>query len=77
LQHIEAVNILLEAGSDVAANKIQFAAKAKSPLSLAVSGLDMKGSPASDLDLDENMDDLIPSLSLPPPIVPLQVFGHN
>jgi hypothetical protein len=37
----------------------------------------MKGSPASDLDLDDNMDDLIPSLSLPPPIVPLQVFGHN
>ncbi|KAK7061450.1 ankyrin repeat protein nuc-2 [Favolaschia claudopus] len=36
-----------------------------------------KDSPVSDLAMTESEIDLIPSLSLPPPIMPHRVYGHN
>ncbi|CAK5276058.1 unnamed protein product [Mycena citricolor] len=45
--------------------------------SIAVPPLVMKDSPFSDAPVTENEIDLIPSLSLPPPIMPHRVYGHN
>ncbi|KAJ7228963.1 cyclin-dependent protein kinase inhibitor [Mycena pura] len=36
-----------------------------------------KDSPLSDTDMSDSEIDLIPSLSLPPPIMPHRVYGHN
>ncbi|KAJ7122752.1 cyclin-dependent protein kinase inhibitor [Mycena epipterygia] len=48
---------------------------------LASSGVDLaripKDSPLSDSGMSESEIDLIPSLSLPPPIMPHRVYGHN
>lgn len=61
------------------ANKLGLALKNKG-LITSVETLPLTLSPSSDLELDDPMEgdgDMIPSLSLPPPIVPLQVYGHN
>lgn len=86
-QHVGSIDILLKAGAIVTVNKLGLAAKGKAPLlgtpTTAAKASSMSpGSDAEllDLDLDDPMNgdgDLIPSLSLPPPIVPLQVYGHN
>ncbi|KAF7301526.1 Cyclin-dependent protein kinase inhibitor [Mycena indigotica] len=48
---------------------------------LMASGVDTgripKDSPLSDIGMTESEIDLIPSLSLPPPIMPHRVYGHN
>jgi hypothetical protein len=91
LQHVGSVDILLRAGAVVTANKLGFNSRGKAvppPLTTSIASLESQTtslSPGSDLDpldLDDPMDgdgdgDLIPSLSLPPPIVPLQIYGHN
>jgi CDK inhibitor PHO81 len=47
----------------------------------SMSGVDLaripKDSPLSDTSVSESEIDLIPSLSLPPPIMPHRVYGHN
>ncbi|KAH7916817.1 cyclin-dependent protein kinase inhibitor [Hygrophoropsis aurantiaca] len=38
----------------------------------------IKGSPSSDIEVEEGSEiDMIPSLSLPPPIMPHRMYGHN
>ncbi|KAJ6627519.1 cyclin-dependent protein kinase inhibitor [Mycena sp. CBHHK59/15] len=48
-----------------------------SPLLEATSHISSGDSPLSETGLSESEIDLIPSLSLPPPIMPHRVYGHN
>ncbi|KAL7416653.1 hypothetical protein BDY24DRAFT_358213 [Mrakia frigida] len=85
--HVGSIEILLKAGAIVTVNKLGMSAKGKQPLlgtpttaTKATSLSPSSDAGLDDLDLDDPMNgdgDLIPSLSLPPPIVPLQVYGHN
>lgn len=62
--HLDCVRLLLQvAGPDSAGG---------------VTNNPVQTSPQSDLDMSGDLDaDIIPSLSLPPPIMPYRVYGHN
>ncbi|CAG8534348.1 4022_t:CDS:2, partial [Cetraspora pellucida] len=66
--HIECINKLREAGGRVEMKDEQS--------TLIITNGHVEG----DIDMDNNMEtslDSIPSLSLPPPIIPLRIYGHN
>ncbi|GAA5885473.1 hypothetical protein JCM6882_009633 [Rhodosporidiobolus microsporus] len=77
--HVECVNALIEAGATrpegqgVAAGKASGMETDEGPMATAsVSTLGGRDEP-----LDELEADLIPSLSLPPPIIPFRIYGHS
>ncbi|CAO1625908.1 unnamed protein product [Parajaminaea phylloscopi] len=87
--HIDALLVLLEAESRVSASKSKVSGDVAD---VAMSAVDAAGSPANgsrpphkksrsndqlpDPDFDLEIDG-IPSLSLPPPIIPFRTYGHN
>ncbi|CDZ97920.1 FOG: Ankyrin repeat [Phaffia rhodozyma] len=83
--HIGSINILLQAGANVQANKSFVTQPTNTKSTDDTGSSEMKplsDSPGSNFALDEPMEseaelDAIPSLLLPPPIVPLQIYGHS
>ncbi|KAF9135434.1 phosphate system positive regulatory protein pho81 [Mortierella sp. 14UC] len=87
--HSDCVELLVEAGGKAIATpqdtvmEIAAAVTASSMLSSSSTGsaLDPHHERADSMDSPTNMDDLdmelIPSLSLPPPIIPFRIYGHN
>ena len=76
--HVECLNYLLASGAKLQGKQSTLDSMDKLGLS-ADPQMDAL-SPGSDLDLDHVGGDefeLIPSLSLPPPIIPLRVYGHE
>ncbi|KAF9578953.1 phosphate system positive regulatory protein pho81, partial [Lunasporangiospora selenospora] len=89
--HADCVELLVEAGGKVEGKQLgspeDVIMETPAPLStssmlnstLPSSGTEM--SSVDPLDLPTNMDDLdmdlIPSLALPPPIIPFRIYGHN
>ncbi|WVO13631.1 hypothetical protein L204_101252 [Cryptococcus depauperatus] len=75
--HVECLNFLLAHGAKLSGklNTLQ----GMEHLGLAADPQMESLSPGSDLDLNQPQDDfeIIPSLSLPPPIIPLRVYGHE
>ncbi len=69
--HIDCVNLLLAAGS--AAPAMLSPLSPEHPLGTGSMSSAEVG-PVDDMDLD---GDLIPSLSLPPPAIPLRIYGHQ
>ncbi|KAF9360543.1 phosphate system positive regulatory protein pho81, partial [Mortierella sp. NVP85] len=89
--HADCVELLVEAGGKVEGKPIlseDTVMEAPAPVT-AASLMTVTGTPAADSALgtssgslsSPNMDDLdmdfIPSLSLPPPIIPFRIYGHN
>ncbi|WWC65563.1 uncharacterized protein I303_108181 [Kwoniella dejecticola CBS 10117] len=75
--HVECLNYLLDNGAKL--NGKQNTLEGMENLGLAADPQMDSLSPGSDLVLDPPADEfeLIPSLSLPPPIIPLRVYGHE
>ncbi|WVW86581.1 hypothetical protein I302_108631 [Kwoniella bestiolae CBS 10118] len=75
--HVECLNYLLDNGAKLNGN--QNTLQGMENLGLAADPQMDSLSPGSDLMLDPPADEfeLIPSLSLPPPIIPLRVYGHE
>ncbi|OCF61664.1 cyclin-dependent protein kinase inhibitor [Kwoniella mangroviensis CBS 10435] len=75
--HVECLNYLLDSGAKLNGN--QNTLQGMENLGLAADPQMDSLSPGSDLMLDPPADEfeLIPSLSLPPPIIPLRVYGHE
>ncbi|WWC73402.1 uncharacterized protein I206_107369 [Kwoniella pini CBS 10737] len=75
--HVECLNYLLDNGAKL--NGKQNTLEGMENLGLAADPQMDSLSPGSDLMLDPPADEfeLIPSLSLPPPIIPLRVYGHE
>ncbi|KAL9550387.1 hypothetical protein MBANPS3_004756 [Mucor bainieri] len=68
--HMDCVQLLLDAGCEVEpVTEIMSASAPQSPPTAAA---------AAAKDDDDDMElDVIPSLSLPPPIIPFRIYGHN
>ncbi|KAK8849399.1 hypothetical protein IAR55_004731 [Kwoniella newhampshirensis] len=75
--HVECLNFLLDSGARLTGK--QNTLEGMENLGLAADPQMDSLSPGSDIELDPPMDEfeLIPSLSLPPPIIPLRVYGHE
>ncbi|WVF68862.1 hypothetical protein IAT40_003635 [Kwoniella sp. CBS 6097] len=75
--HVECLNFLLDNGAKLSGK--QNTLEGMEHLGLAADPQMDSLSPGSDLELDPPADEfeLIPSLSLPPPIIPLRVYGHE
>ncbi|WRT69382.1 uncharacterized protein IL334_006366 [Kwoniella shivajii] len=75
--HVECLNFLLDNGAKL--NGKQNTLEGMENLGLSADPQMDSLSPGSDLELDPPQDEfeLIPSLSLPPPIIPLRVYGHE
>ncbi|RXK38872.1 hypothetical protein M231_03821 [Tremella mesenterica] len=75
--HVECLNFLIASGARLSGK--QSTLESMENLGLAADPQMDSLSPGSDLELDATMDEfeLIPSLSLPPPIIPLRVYGHE
>ncbi|KAK5799677.1 hypothetical protein F5H01DRAFT_284485, partial [Linnemannia elongata] len=63
--HADCVELLVEAGGKIEA------------ISIADSALSASGALSSPPSMDDLDMDFIPSLSLPPPIIPFRIYGHN
>ncbi|GAA5978148.1 hypothetical protein JCM10908_004246 [Rhodotorula pacifica] len=70
--HIDCVNLLIDAGATLppAVSQAEIAEREAAQATASTSTMDMD---PLELDLDS---DLIPSLSLPPPIIPFHIYGH-
>ncbi|KAF9910259.1 phosphate system positive regulatory protein pho81 [Linnemannia zychae] len=87
--HSDCVELLVEAGGKAIASPqdtimeapATFTASSMLNSSSTGSALDSHHGRADSMDSPTNMDDLdmelIPSLSLPPPIIPFRIYGHN
>ncbi|WVR08341.1 hypothetical protein IAU60_005394 [Kwoniella sp. DSM 27419] len=75
--HVECLNYLIDNGAKLSGK--QNTLEGMENLGLAADPQMDSLSPGSDLELDPPADEfeLIPSLSLPPPIIPLRVYGHE
>nr|XP_031857790.1 uncharacterized protein CI109_006812 [Kwoniella shandongensis]KAA5524862.1 hypothetical protein CI109_006812 [Kwoniella shandongensis] len=75
--HVECLNFLLDNGAKLTGK--QNTLEGMENLGLAADPQMDSLSPGSDIELDPPLDEfeLIPSLSLPPPIIPLRVYGHE
>ena len=70
--HIDCVNLLIDAGATLppTVSQNELAERETAQATASTSTMDMD---ARELDLD---GDLIPDLSLPPPIIPFHIYGH-
>lgn len=89
--HADCVELLVEAGGkvegkpaanedtamDAAAPLTGTSAISSTTISIADSALSAPGALASPPSMDDLDMDFIPSLSLPPPIIPFRIYGHN
>ncbi|KAL7424836.1 phosphate system positive regulatory protein pho81 [Cryptotrichosporon argae] len=74
--HVECLNYFIDAGAKLSERDTEL--RGMENLGLAADPQMDSLSPGSDLDLDAGDEfELIPSLSLPPPIIPLRVYGHD
>lgn len=75
--HVQCLNFLIDSGAKLLAKENEI--RGMENLGLAADPQMKALSPGSDIELDGPGDDfeLIPSLSLPPPIIPLRVYGHE
>jgi CDK inhibitor PHO81 len=79
--HVQCLNYLVASGAKLANKEVEVRGIGMENLGLAADPQMDALSPGSDIELDVPPlgDDfeLIPSLSLPPPIIPLRVYGHE
>ncbi|WOO79827.1 Ankyrin repeat protein nuc-2 [Vanrija pseudolonga] len=76
--HVKLLNFLIASGAKLATKETEI--RGMENLGLAADPQMDALSPGSDIELDPPLGDdfeLIPSLSLPPPIIPLRVYGHE